>query len=258
MKDSSNLAYGFHAIENLLNEPGVSIDRLLVQKDRTDERLERILVVARARKIPIERVSRKHLDLNVKQIEGAVHQGLIAHTEAVYLASEKEFEFRWPSFGVRPLVLILDGVMDPRNLGACLRTAGAAGVDAVLLPKRRCAPLTAVARKSASGAAESLFLVSVTNLARRLRWLSEQHVYLVGSSGDTETAEKSARWNQADYTQATALIVGGEQRGMRALTAKHCDEVVCIPMHGRVESLNVSVAAGILLFEAVRQRGCVS
>ncbi|MBV1907203.1 MAG: 23S rRNA (guanosine(2251)-2'-O)-methyltransferase RlmB [Pseudomonadales bacterium] len=252
---TSDLVFGIHSVESLLDEGRVRVEKILALETRNDVRIERILVRARELGVPVERVSRKRLNACVKSIKGAVHQGLIAETESVHLADEKELEFRWPSMGEAPLCLILDGVMDPRNLGACLRSAEAAGVDVVMLPKRRCAPLSAVARKTASGAAESLFLVSVVNLARRMRWLSEQGVQITGSSGETLNGQESGPWNEVDYSGSTAIVVGGEEGGMRALTHKHCDQVVMIPMLGAVESLNVSVATGIILYEAVRQRG---
>ena len=152
-----------------------------------------------------------------------------------------------------PLLLVLDGVTDPRNLGACLRSANAAGVDAVLLPKRHSAPLNAAALKTAAGGAESLKLVEVTNLARRLAWLKDQGIWIIGAAG-----EGKLQWNTVDLTVGCALVVGSEDRGLRALTEKCCDQLVHIPMSGTVSSLNVSVACGVLLFEAVRQRGLAS
>ena len=145
--------------------------------------------------------------------------------------------------------MVLDGVLDPRNLGACLRSAEAAGVDAVLLPKRHSAPLSAVARKVASGAAEQLFIVEVSNLARRLQWLKKQGAWLVGAVG-----EASLGYSSVDLNVPTVLLVGGEEQGLRKLTREACDYLVSIPMHGKVSSLNVSVATGILLFEVLRQR----
>ena len=250
----SDLVFGFHAVESLLIEGRVQVLRLYVLDSRKDKRLEQILELAQQQEISVDYRNRKGLDRLVHAIKGAVHQGIIAETESVQLADEKELEFRWVSMGEHPLFLILDGVMDPRNLGACLRSAEAAGVDAVLLPKRRCAPITAVTRKTASGAAESLFLVSVTNLARRMRWLSDQGVQIVGTSGESVGGAVAQAWSNPDYTQATAVVLGSEGSGMRALTHKHCDQVVALPMLGKVESLNVSVATGILLYEAIRQR----
>ncbi len=253
-KPDSDLVFGIHAVESLLNAGRVRVKKLAVLDSRNDQRMDELLKLAQQQGVPIERTSRKGLDKLVHQIRGAVHQGVIATTESVQLADERELEFRWQSLGENPLILILDSVMDPRNLGACLRSAEAAGVDAVLLPKRRSAPLSAVARKTASGAADVLFLVSVVNLARRMRWLSDQGVQIIGTSSETVEGKPAMPWSQADYTGPCAIVSGGEGRGMRALTQKHCDRVVAIPMAGGVESLNVSVATGIILYEAVRQR----
>ncbi len=237
--------YGIHAVESLLQGHPDSIKRLLMLEDRQDQRMGSILKLAQHQNIAVESRSRTELD----RLAGGVHQGIIALCGPLILASEKELELRWQTLRPSPLILVLDGVMDPRNLGACLRSAEGAGVDAVLLPKRHSAPLSSVARKTASGAAESLMLVSVSNLARRLRWLKAQGVWIVGTDAASERS-----YDEADFSQPTALVLGSEGRGMRALTREHCDLLVSIPMVGSVASLNVSVAAGILLFEAARQR----
>ena len=148
-----------------------------------------------------------------------------------------------------PLLLVLDGVQDPHNLGACLRTADAAGVSAVIVPRDRAAGLTPTVRKVASGAAETMPLIQVVNLARTLRWLKERDVWIVGAD---DQAPKSLF--EAPLSGALALVLGAEGPGLRRLTREHCDLLVAIPMAGAVESLNVSVAAGVLLFEAARQR----
>ena len=165
------------------------------------------------------------------------------------LADEQALKTAWPNFGERPLVLVLDGVTDPRNLGACLRAANAAGVDAVILPKRNSAPLSAVALKTAQGGAEDLFIVQVTNLARCLTWLREQGVWLLGADGDGDQV-----WHAMDSSVPLGLVMGSEGKGLRRLTRSLCDQLVSIPMLGAVESLNVAVATGVLLFEVVRQR----
>ena len=152
--------------------------------------------------------------------------------------------------GTAPLLLILDGVQDPHNLGACLRTAEAAGAHAVIAPKDRASGLTATAMKVSSGSAERLPFVQVTNLARLLRELQQTGVWLVGTSGDSNSALYDIK-----LEGPLAIILGAEGRGIRRLTREHCDQVVYIPMQGSAESLNVSVAAGVCLFEAARQRG---
>ncbi len=163
--------------------------------------------------------------------------------------SEAELERRLDALDHPPLLLVLDGVQDPHNLGACLRSADAAGADAVLAPRDRAAGLTPAVRKVAAGAAEHLPFVVVTNLARALRALRERGVRVVGTAGEAETSLYAA-----ELRGPLALVVGGEARGLRRLTREHCDLLVALPMAGAVESLNVSVAAGVALFEAVRQR----
>jgi len=238
--------YGIHAVTALLRGDPQRAQRLLVQTDRSDTRAEAVVALASEIGLPIDRCARKQLD---RLTRGGLHQGVVAAAEAVEPGSETELELRFPHLPQPALVLALDGVMDPRNLGACLRNADAAGVGAVLLPKRRSAPLSEVARKTASGAAESLFIVMVTNLVRRLEWLKEQGVWVVGAAGEAKLS-----WTAADLRRPTALVLGGEGKGLRELTRKTCDQLVSIPMRGQASSLNVAVATGILLFEAIRQR----
>ena len=242
----SERVFGIHAVEALLRNDVARVRRLLVQTERNDQRVATIVALAADANVPIEHLPRRQLD---RLMHDARHQGVVAETASADLASEAELELRFPTLPSPVLLLALDGVTDPRNLGACLRSADAAGVDAVLLPKSRSAPITEVTRKAASGAAEALFVVSVSNLVRRLEWLKRQNVWIVGAAADGD-----ATWCDVDLTQSTALVVGGEGRGLRDLTRKTCDQRVSIPMHGTVSSLNVSVATGILLFEAVRQR----
>jgi len=238
--------FGIHAVASVLESAPGRVRVLLVQKTRSDSRVQPLIELARGAGVRVEFVDRQRLD---KRASGA-HQGVVADCHDLEPVDEHELEQRWPQMPESRLLLILDGVLDPRNLGACLRSAGAAGVDAVLLPRRRSAPLNAAALKTAAGAAENLLIVEVANLARRLKWLQDAGVWIVGAAGEGEEP-----WSQGQFSGDVAIIVGGEERGMRALTRKHCDQVVHIPMAGGVESLNVSVAAGVLLFEAVRQRG---
>jgi 23S rRNA (guanosine2251-2'-O)-methyltransferase len=239
--------YGLHAVEALLASDPERVQTLYVLEGRVDARLGAIVANAGAAGIPVERRQRRALD---RMVDGGRHQGVIAACRAATLGSEAELELRWPTFSSPQFLLVLDGIMDPRNLGACLRSADAAGVQAVLIPKHRSAPLSDAARKTASGAAESLFIVEVTNLVRRLEWLKGQGVWIVGAAG-----ESAATWTDVDYRKPVALVMGGEESGLRALTRATCDELAAIPMRGRVSSLNVSVATGILLYEILRQRG---
>jgi len=254
MTDAEDWVYGVHAVTGVLTRnPGrVRVVYLLSSgraSRRRDSRLEGLRELARNAGVRVDLVERRRLD----QLSDGPHQGVVAQCHALALADEGDFEAAFADF-VRPrLLLLLDGVTDPRNLGACLRTASAAGVQAVLLPKRRSSPLNSVALKTASGGAEELMLVQVTNVARRLKWLGDQGVWVIGGTGDAETS-----WNMADYRGDVALVLGSEEKGLRALTAKSCDQLVGIPMTGTVSSLNVSVATGVLLFEAIRQRQATS
>ena len=239
--------FGIHAVEALLRDDPARVRRLLVLAERDDERVRTIVKLAEGAKVAIEVCPRRQLD---RLTHNGRHQGVVAETAQTELGSEAELELRFASLSQPYLFLALDGVMDPRNLGACLRSADAAGVGAVLLPKSRSAPLSEVARKAASGAAESLFIVSVSNLVRRLEWLKQQGLWVVGAAGEGDML-----WSAADLARPTVLVLGGEGKGLRELTRKTCDQLVSIPMRGGVSSLNVSVATGVLLFEAVRQRG---
>jgi 23S rRNA (guanosine2251-2'-O)-methyltransferase len=228
----------------LEGEPG-RVRAVYAQRGRKDRRLQEIVDAARAAGVRVEFVERRQLD---RRADGP-HQGVVADCHELEPADESELEARWDALPRPLLLLALDGVTDPRNLGACLRSANAAGVSAVLLPRRRTAPLSAVALKAAAGGAEGLLLVEVANLARRLAWLAERGVWIVGAAG-----EGAAEWTEGDLAGDCLLVLGAEDRGLRELTRRHCDQLLRIPMAGSVSSLNVSVAAGILLFEAVRQR----
>jgi 23S rRNA (guanosine2251-2'-O)-methyltransferase len=239
--------FGFHAVEALLRNDPRRVTRLLLQRERGDGRIAALVQLATAAGVLVEASPRRQLE---RLTRGSAHQGVVAVvTDESSIGSEAELELRWPSLPQPALLLALDGVTDPRNLGACLRSADAAGVTAVLLPQRRSAPLSDAARKTASGAAETLFIVAVTNLVRRLQWLKRHDVWVVGAAGGAGLA-----YTDVDWTRPTVLVVGGEEKGLRELTRKTCDELVAIPMHGQVASLNVAVATGVLLFEGRRQR----
>jgi 23S rRNA (guanosine2251-2'-O)-methyltransferase len=243
------LVHGIHAVGAVLRDDPQRIRVVYLQRGRRDQRLQTLIDDARKARIRVEVVDKRRLD----RLTGGSHQGIAADCHELGLADEKTFEARFASLPEPRLLLVLDGVTDPRNLGACLRSAEAAGVQAVLLPRRRSAPLNGAALKAAAGAAESLFLVQVANLARRLEWLRDQGVWVIGAADSGETV-----WLDADFAGNAALVVGSEDKGLRALTMRSCDQLVRIPMAGAVTSLNVSVATGILLFEALRQRGLAS
>jgi 23S rRNA (guanosine2251-2'-O)-methyltransferase len=238
---------GFHAVGAALASGRVSTVALV--EGRRDARAAGIETLAGEAGVPVERVPREDLERR----ELGNHQGVAARVEQPRpVEDEAALEAlldRALAEGRAPLLLILEGVTDPRNLGACLRSADAAGADAVLVPRSRTAPLTAAARKTASGAAETVPLIAVANLARTLRWLGQRGLTVIGLAGEGGAPPWSV-----DLDGPVALVMGAEGEGLRRLTREHCDALVALPMTGTVESLNVSVAAGIALFEAVRQR----
>jgi 23S rRNA (guanosine2251-2'-O)-methyltransferase len=240
--------FGIHAVSALLEQSPERVAALWVLKSRRDDRLERVVAAARRAGVRTHEADRAVLD---GLAEGGRHQGVVAeYVGDAPPLGEPDLEALLDRVEGPPLLLVLDGVQDPHNLGACLRTADAAGVHAVVVPRDRAVGLTPAARKVASGAAESVPLVQVTNLARSLRTLEERGVRVVGSADDAGVSVFDA-----DLTGPLALVLGAEGGGLRRLTREACAGLVRIPMAGRVESLNVSVAAGVLLYEAVRQRG---
>jgi len=238
---------GLHSVRTALQHGPEGIDALWVDSGRRDRRIQEILDMAARAGVSPRRVSRDELDALFPQGQ---HQGVVARTRAPRTLDEAGLKDLVAGLGEAPFLLVLDGVQDPHNLGACLRSADAAGVHAVIVPKDRAAGLTPVACKVASGAAESVPFAQVTNLARTLRWLKDEAgLWIVGAAGDAQV-----ELYDADLGGPVALVLGGEEKGLRRLTREACDHVVRLPMKGQVESLNVSVATGICLFEAVRQR----
>ena len=237
--------FGVHAVSSLLEAAPERIIRLYVLDGRDDHKLQAVLRRAEALDVSIARRDRKALD---QLTDGAVHQGVVAECKPAPQLREDDLETLLDRLDA-PLLLVLDGITDPHNLGACLRTADAAGVHAVIAPKDRSAALNPTVRKVACGAAERVPFITVTNLARTLRLLKDRNVWVVGTAG-----EASDSIYQSKLTGALALVMGAEGEGMRRLTREHCDQLVHIPMFGTVSSLNVSVATGVCLFEAVRQR----
>lgn len=241
----SEIVFGIHAVQALLDSDPQRFQEVFIQKGRDDRRLQTLVKALEAQGIVIQVANKPMLD---SKSEGAVHQGIIARIRPGRQYQEGDLPDLLESLE-SPFFLILDGVTDPHNLGACLRSADAAGVHAVIVPKDRSAALNATAKKVASGAAEHVPLIRVTNLARTMRQLQESNVWIVGTAGEADHDVF-----QSKMTGAMALVMGAEGEGMRRLTREHCDELISIPMAGSVSSLNVSVATGICLFEAVRQR----
>ncbi|WP_193165740.1 23S rRNA (guanosine(2251)-2'-O)-methyltransferase RlmB [Microbulbifer hainanensis] len=248
---AEQLVYGLHAVQALLKSSPQQVQELLLLRGRKDQRLQKIISQAEKNDIPMRFVDRRALDDRVGD-EGN-HQGVLA----VCAGKTKVYDERFlqellqqlDAKSEAPFLLVLDGVTDPHNLGACLRSAEAAGVHAVIAPKDKSAGLTPTARKVACGAAEVLPFVTVTNLARTLQQLQQAGVWIFGAAGEAEQDVY-----QSQLTGAIALVMGAEGSGLRRLTRENCDHLIKIPMAGEVSSLNVSVATGVCLFEAVRQR----
>ncbi|WP_127958654.1 23S rRNA (guanosine(2251)-2'-O)-methyltransferase RlmB [Serratia microhaemolytica] len=241
----SEIIYGIHAVTALLQREPQRLLEVFILKGREDRRLQPLLAELDAAGVVIQLANRQWLD---DKAEGGVHQGIIARVREGHKLQESDLPDLLAALPM-PFLLVLDGVTDPHNLGACLRSADAAGVNAVIVPRDRAAQLNATAKKVACGAAENIPLISVTNLARTLRLLKQMNIWVVGAAGEAEHT-----LYQSNMNQPLALVMGAEGEGMRRLTREHCDELISIPMAGSVSSLNVSVATGVCLFEAVRQR----
>ncbi|UYI46883.1 23S rRNA (guanosine(2251)-2'-O)-methyltransferase RlmB [Vibrio natriegens] len=242
---SNDFIYGIHAVKAVLEREPERFIEAYVLKGRQDDRLMPILNDLQVCGVSIQQMTRKTLD---DKAQGANHQGIIARVKAAKQLNENDIDVILGQHE-SPLLLVLDGVTDPHNLGACLRNADAAGVAAIIVPKDRSAPMNATVSKVACGAAEVVPLIRVTNLARTMRTLQEQGIWFVGTAG-----EATHDIYQAKLTGPLAIVMGAEGDGMRRLTRETCDDLIKIPMAGSVSSLNVSVASGICLFEAVRQR----
>jgi len=236
---------GIQVVENLLQNKPQVIRSLWAAPERNDQRSRCLHALASAAGI---RVQPGYSDALHKLAGTSMHQGWVAEFVPDNLFSEQDLPQLLQSLQEPALLLMLDGVQDPHNLGACLRSAEAAGVQLVVLPRQRTAGLTAVARRAAAGAAELLPICEVVNLARAMRSCQQQHCWIVG------TSDSAAQDLYAIVPQArTLLVMGGEQSGLRQLTAKHCDELAKLPMYGRISSLNVSVATGICLYDLRRR-----
>jgi 23S rRNA (guanosine2251-2'-O)-methyltransferase len=238
---------GLHSVRTALKHGAAGVRELLVDGQRRDGRMRELLEAAQNAGVKVRRVAKEELD---RLLPGVNHQGVVAWAEVPAAQDEGALRHLLEGLEVPPFLLALDGVQDPHNLGACLRTAEAAGVHAVIAPKDRCCGLTPAACKVACGAAERVPFIQVTNLVRTLDWLrNEIGVWTVGAAGEAEQS-----LYQADLKGPLALVLGAEEDGLRRLTRESCDLLVRLPMLGSVESLNVSVATGICLYEALRQR----
>lgn len=241
----SEKIFGIHSVESFLERSPEQVIQLFLQKSRNDKKMNQIELLAKKSGLKFQLVDKRKMD---DWVHGN-HQGVIAEIKICDISMSENQLLTLAENKQDLLLLVLDGITDPHNLGACLRTADAAGVDAVVIPKDRSATLTSVARKVASGAAEHVPVVKVTNLARFLGQLKDNNIWVIGTAGEATTDLFEAK-----LSGAMALVMGAEGSGMRRLTRENCDELVKIPMSGSVSSLNVSVATGVCLFEMVRQR----
>jgi 23S rRNA (guanosine2251-2'-O)-methyltransferase len=236
-----NRICGVHAVYEALASGRQPLERIHVARETHSPKLKEILELARARGIPVRKEDRSVID---RIASGAVHQGIVAiGAEFTYAAFETLFSEK------QPLVVVLDGVEDPHNLGAVIRTAEACGASGIVVPERHSAPLSATVAKTAAGALAHIPVVRVKNLVSAIDQLKERGLWIVGidPTGDRE-------WTNFDYTDSIALVLGGEHRGVRRLVRDHCDVLVRLPMRGKIASLNISVAAGVVLYEVLRQR----
>ena len=246
-ENNTHYIYGLHAVQAVLEREPEMVSKVWLENSRRDDKAKKILQLAHDADVKPERVKREALNKFVG--ENANHQGVVALSKDTPAGNEKTLKQLLEDLTVPAFLLILDGVQDPHNLGACLRTADAAGVHAVIAPKDRASGLTSVVRKVACGAAESIPFIQVTNLSRTMRELQQAGIWMIGTSLETEQDIY-----QADLSGPLALVLGAEGKGLRRLTAENCDSLVKLPMLGTVQSLNVSVSAGVCLYEAVRQR----
>ncbi len=238
--------FGLHSVQAALDYSPKKIQQAWVDSGRHDKRLAKVVEDLLDLGIEPEKVDRKRLD---RLADNNNHQGIVIEVDMPGELSESDLKTAVENLTETALFLVLDNVQDPHNLGACLRTADATGVHGVIITKDNATGITPTVCKVASGAAETVPVYQVTNLARTLRWLKDQGLWIMGAAGETtQTVYKT------DFTVPMALVVGTEGKGLRRLTKEQCDLLIAIPMLGKVESLNLSVATGVFLYEAVRQR----
>ncbi len=246
MSTNKHYIFGLHAVEAVLaNQPG-RVLHMLVQQGRHDKKVDALVQSARQSGIHIEQAPRQELDRLTNE---GNHQGVVVFCQRAKAYSEADIKSLLAALTTPPLILILDSVQDPHNLGACFRSADAAGANMIIAPRDKATGITPVVSKVACGAAETVPFVQVTNLVRAIELLKEEGVWIYGAAG-----EATQTLYQTDLTGPAALVLGAEGDGLRRLTREHCDVLVRIPMQGTVSSLNVSVATGVALFEVLRQR----
>ena len=238
--------FGFHSIESILNSNPELVIKVLIQKGRKDKRVIDLTNTLTSHKILYSISDKSNLD---KISKGEIHQGVVSEVMTPPIPSEESFFHSITKFDQKPMILILDSVQDPRNLGACLRSANAAGVSHVVINKDGSAPINSLVHRTSAGAINSLQIFHVTNLSRTIKQIQKRDIWVVGLDGNAQ----STIYN-INLTGSIAIVMGSEGKGIRPLIKKTCDQLVCIPMSGNIESLNVSVATAISLFEIKRQR----
>lgn len=243
---TEDFVYGIHAVTALLTNRHRPIKKLYINQERVDQRFQEILELAAKNQIPVEKLSAQKMN---QRFAAIAHQGVVASAGSMRDYNESDLPALLETSKHPCLILILDGITDPHNLGACLRTADATGVDFVIIPKDKSASITPVVSKVACGAAESIPVVRVTNLVRAMETIKQEGVWIYGAAGEAKETIYGI-----DCKASVAFVMGAEGEGMRRLTREHCDGLFALPMLGSVESLNVSVATGVCLYEVVRQR----
>lgn len=243
------IIYGIHAIDAALTHQGENVLTLYYQADSDNKRLKDVLLKAQQLAIEVQATSRAKLE---KLAQSSDHQGIVAQVRIFAALAEKDIYQHIEKAVQTPLLLLLEGIQDPHNLGACLRSAQALGVDYVVVPKVHTAPLNATVSKAACGADQILPIVPVSNMVRFIEQIKERGVWVVGTAADA-----TLNITQAALKRPLAWVMGAEGKGLKRLTLEHCDQVVKIPLVGAIESLNVSVATGVCLYETLRQRSNV-
>ncbi len=251
--EEQNMVYGVNAVLEALRAGKRQVESIMILQSARPDRLKAVLDLAREKGVPVQRVPRLDLDRSLGE---ARHQGVVARIAAAHYANADDLlDTLAEKVGTQdpPLVLGLDGLEDPRNMGSIVRTAECAGVHGVFIAERRAVGLTGVVAKVAAGALEYVPVARVTNLVRLIEQLKERNIWVVGAAGDAKQT-----YTEWDWTLPAAVFLGSEGHGLHRLVREHCDTLVRIPVVGKLDSLNVSVAAGVLLYEARRQRDLLS
>ncbi len=242
----TDIVFGKNAVyETLLS--GSEANKLIVLKDSKDHTIQKAIDMCKEKQVPIDFVERSYLDLKFRYVK---HGGVVLHTAPFAYADVDDLLAIAEARGEDPFLVILDGIEDPHNLGAIIRTAEAAGAHGVIIPRRGCAPVNETVIRTSSGAAQHLKVARVSNLVSTIESLKKQRLWIVGAAPEGNTS-----YTKFNLKGALAIVIGSEGAGMSRLVQEHCDAVLAIPMHGKTSSLNASVAAGVLIFEALRQRG---